>query len=88
MSRRRLAPVAPAPYEIRVAGHLDQHWTTWLDGLTLTHHHDGTTTLHGVVADQAALHGLLAKVRDIGATLISVSTTDAAPDPDARQQRR
>ncbi len=88
MSRRPPTPIAPAHYEIRVGGHLDEHWSTWFDGLILTHHDDGTTTLRGVVADQAELHGLLAKVRDIGATLISLSTIDTAHDPDPRQPRR
>ncbi|MGZ8742523.1 MAG: hypothetical protein ACXWXO_06345 [Nocardioides sp.] len=88
MSRRHPAPIAPAHYEIRVGGHLDEHWSTWFGDLTLTHHDDCTTTLRGVVADQAELHGLLAKVRDIGATLVSVSTIDATHDPDPRQQRR
>ena len=70
---------APARYELRLEGHLDDHWSTWFDGLALTHEADGTTTLRGRVPDQAALHGLLAKVRDIGATLISVEVIDA-PD--------
>ncbi|TMR97692.1 hypothetical protein [Nonomuraea basaltis] len=70
---------APARYELRIDGHLDDHWTAWFDDLTLTHENDGTTTLRGLVPDQAALHGLLAKVRDLGATLISVEVVDA-PD--------
>ena len=69
----------PISYEIRVLGHLDPHWTTWFDGLTLTQEDDGTTSLRGVVTDQAELHGLLAKVRDLGATLVSVTPVDAAP---------
>ena len=69
---RRLEAHAPALYELRVAGHLDEHWSAWFEGMALRHEHDGTTTLRGSVTDQAALHGLLAKVRDIGATLISV----------------
>ena len=68
-------------YEIRLAGHLDQRWAEWFDGLTLTHHSDGTTVLHGPVVDQAALHGLLHKVRDLGLPLISVA--QVAPDPPA-----
>ena len=68
----------PVSYEIRVLGHLDPHWSTWFTGLTLTHQDDGTTSLHGVVTDQAELHGLLAKVRDLGATLLSVTPDDAA----------
>ena len=77
MNRRR-GPGVPACYELRVEGHLDEHWSTWFDGLTLIRGDDGTTTLSGVVADQAELHGVLAKVRDIGATLISVRTIDAS----------
>jgi RimJ/RimL family protein N-acetyltransferase len=59
-------------YEFRVDGHLDDHWSAWLDGLTLARHDDGTTTLAGPMADQAQLHGLLARLRDIGATLMSL----------------
>ena len=57
-------PDGAASYELRVGGHLDQHWSTWFDGLTCTHEADGTTTFRGVVTDQSELHGLLAKVRD------------------------
>jgi hypothetical protein len=59
-------------YEIRLKGHLDNRWAAWFDGLTLTHQTDGTTVIHGPVADQAALHGLLQKVRDTGLPLVSV----------------
>ena len=68
----RPGPHAPDHYEFRIGGHLDEHWSAWLDGLTLTHEPDGTTMLRGPVIDQAKLHGLLAKLRDLGATLISV----------------
>ena len=64
---------SPGLYEIRVKGHLDTRWGAWFDGLTLTHGSDGTTTIHGPVADQAALHGLLQKIRDLGLPLISVN---------------
>jgi hypothetical protein len=64
-------------YEIRVEGHLDEHWSLWFDGMAIVREDDGTTTLHGLVVDQAALHGLLAKVRDLGTTLISVEVIDA-----------
>lgn len=74
MNRR---PHAPVYYELRVENHLDEHWSTWFDGMALIREDDGTTTLRGLVADQAALHGLLAKVRDLGTTLISVEVTDA-----------
>jgi hypothetical protein len=63
-------------YEIRVKGHLDPRWAAWFDGLSLTHDGDGTTCIHGPVVDQAALHGLLQKVRDIGLPLISVTRVD------------
>ena len=65
-------------YRLRVNGHLDQHWSTWFGDLTLTHEEDGTTCLTGAVADQAQLHGLLTKVRDLGVTLISVEVVDLA----------
>ena len=65
-------------YEIRIEGHLDSRWAAWFDGLALTHETDGTTVLHGPVVDQAALHGLLQKVRDLGLPLVSV--IHVAPD--------
>lgn len=74
------APQPPEKYELRIDGHLDQHWSAWFGDLTLTHDADGTTTLRGPVADQAELHGLLAKVRDLGVTLLSVKTLNAEPD--------
>jgi len=71
----RLRNQSPAGYEIRIDGHLGEHWSAWFDGLTLTHESDGTTTLRGAV-DQAGLHGLLSRVRDLGVTLISVKAID------------
>jgi len=65
-------------YRLRVNGHLDQHWSSWFGDLTLTHEEDGTTCLTGAVADQAQLHGLLTKIRDLGVTLISVEVVDLA----------
>jgi hypothetical protein len=59
-------------YELRVEGHLDDHWGEWFEHLELTRANDGTTALCGPVADQAALHSLLTKVRDAGMVLISV----------------
>ncbi len=67
-----------AHYELRIGGHLDEHWSAWFGDLSLTRNTDGTTTLRGTVIDQAALHGLLAKVRDLGLTLISLT---AMPTP-------
>ena len=68
----------PGRYEIRVKGHLADRWAAWFDGMTLTRMADGTTVLHGPVADQSALHGLLRKVDDLGLPLICVTLT--APD--------
>jgi hypothetical protein len=75
---RRPGPPAPAHYELRVGGHLDEHWSAWFGGLALTREDDGTTTLRGAVTDQAELHGLLAKIRDLGAPLLSVNTSDTS----------
>jgi hypothetical protein len=60
-------------YEIRLKGHLDAQWVTWFDGLNITLEENGDTLLSGPVADQAALHGLLRKVRDLGLSLVSVN---------------
>ena len=60
-------------YEIRVQGHLDSRWSAWFDGMTLVLSDDGSTVMHGQVADQAALHGLIQKVRDLGLPLLSVT---------------
>ena len=62
----------PATYEIRVRGHLDDHWSDRLCGLAITRNADGTTTLSGLLADQSELYGVLAGLRDIGAALLSV----------------
>jgi hypothetical protein len=67
---------APACYRFGIAGHLDDHWSAWFGDLTLTHESDGTTSLSGLVADQAELHGLLTRIRDLGVTLISVAVVD------------
>jgi hypothetical protein len=64
-------------YEIRLKGHLDSRWAAWFDGLSLTNESDGTTIIHGPVADQAALHGLLQKVRDLGLALVSVTQVES-----------
>ena len=64
-------------YEIRLDGHLGPRWAAWFDGLVLTNEHDGTTVISGPVIDQAALHGLLAKLRDLGVPLLSVTQLPA-----------
>jgi hypothetical protein len=59
-------------YRMRVDGHLDQRWSDWFDGLTITHDADGRTSLIGAIRDQAALYGLIDKARDLGLTLLAV----------------
>jgi hypothetical protein len=71
----------PSGYRLRVDGHLDEHWSSWFGDLTLTREDDGTTCLTGAVADQAELHGLLTKIRDLGITLISVAVVDESTGP-------
>ena len=78
----------PGQYEIRLKGHLDSRWSAWFDGLSIARCGDGTTLIHGPVADQAALYGLLQKTRDLGLPLISVNHADPdhpqAPTAEAR----
>ena len=71
-------------YEIRLKGHLDERWTDRFDGLTITLEEDGNTLLSGPVADQAALHGLLKKVRDLGMPLVSVIPIAPGPSSDVK----
>jgi hypothetical protein len=66
----------PQLYEIRVRGHLDARWAEWFEGLTITLEENGNTLLTGPVIDQAALHGLLKKARDLGLPLVSVSPVE------------
>jgi RimJ/RimL family protein N-acetyltransferase len=68
---------APTTYAIRVDGHLDDHWSAWLGGLDMTRDDDGATTVTVQVADQAQLHGVLAGLRDIGAVISELRTSDA-----------
>ena len=74
-------------FEIRLKGHLDDQWAEWFEGMTITLEEHGDTLLTGPVIDQAALHGLLKKVRDLGMPLISVSPVEPgqADLPDAKQ---
>ena len=67
------SPGPPNRYSIRVEDHLGPEWTDWFDGLTIHRHPDGTTTLEGPISDQAALHGVLLKVRDLGLALVAVN---------------
>jgi hypothetical protein len=71
----------PGVYRIRVQGRLEKRWSTWFDGMSLTPGPDGTTVLRGQVGDQAALHGLIQKVGDLGLTLLEV-TRESSDHPD------
>jgi hypothetical protein len=62
-------------YEIRIQGHLASRWSAWFDGMEITAADDGSTLIRGQVADQAALHGLIQKVRDLGLPLLSITNT-------------
>jgi len=76
MSQTATRQQTPCGYRLRVEGHLDQRWSAWFDDLTLTREGDGTTSLSGSVTDQAELHWLLRKIRDLSITLISVEVVD------------
>ena len=69
-------------YHIRVKGHLDPIWSAWFDGLTIANEPDGNAVLAGPIVDQAALHGVLIKVRDLGLTLLGVSLVAADGEDD------
>lgn len=79
MSNKPKPTSLPVIYQIRLKGHLDSQWTDWFEGLTFTLEEGGDTLLTGPVSDQAALHGLLKKVRDLGIPLISVSPVEPVP---------
>jgi hypothetical protein len=79
MSEHSTGHLDPGAYEIRIQGHLEPRWAAWFDGLSLSNEPDGTTLVTGPVADQAALHGLLQRVRDTGLPLISVERTHPHP---------
>ncbi|MEO8609513.1 MAG: hypothetical protein ABI690_16595 [Chloroflexota bacterium] len=69
-------PGQPLVYQIRLKGHLGSQWADWFGGVTITQEADGDTLLHCLVVDQAALHGLLRKVRDLGMPLVSVNRVE------------
>ena len=78
-------PISNVPYyEIRLKGHLEARWVQWFDGLAITLEDNGNTLLSGPLADQAALHGILKKVRDLGLTLLSVNSVE----PDTKEVRK
>jgi len=73
----RTDPGEPLVYQIRIKGHLGRQWTDWFGGLTITLEDNGDTLLTGPVVDQAALHGLLKRVRDLGVRLLSVNPVNS-----------
>lgn len=75
-SNQKLSLCRPVTYQIIIQGHLDEYWSEWFDGLTVTYNEQDDTLLTGQVTDQAALHGLLKKVRDLGLALISVNLVE------------
>ena len=83
-------PSQPMVYQIRIKGHLGRQWTDWFEGLAITLEDNGETLLTGPVVDQAALHGLLKKVRDLAMPLVSVMHVkpDPAERPESKQTRR
>jgi hypothetical protein len=72
MRNQKTNPSQPVAYQVRIKGHLGREWTDWFEGLTITLEEDGNTLITGPIIDQAALHGLLKKVRDLGMPLVSV----------------
>jgi len=84
-NEHRIATPVPH-YEIRVAGRLTPRWSAWFDGLTIATDPDGTTVIRGPVVDQAALHGLIQKLRDVGIPLLALTRlpTDVPDEPPAR----
>ena len=77
MSAERTPAGAPARYQIRVSGALDPHWSAWFEPLIITHDADGNTLLEGESIDQAALYGLINRMRDLGLTLLGVARQPA-----------
>jgi hypothetical protein len=71
-------------YQIRVQGHLDAGWTKWFDGLAVSNEANGTALLSGQIPDQAALHAVLVKIRDLGLTLIAIQRLDKKDDDSER----
>ncbi len=71
-------------YEIRIQGHLDEHWSEWFDGLDITYDADDNTMLRGPLVDETALHGVLIKVRDLALPLLAVNRIEAIQEEEER----
>jgi hypothetical protein len=84
-ARQGAGPIWPAVYQIRIEGHLGRSWAGWFAGLSIALEDNGDTLLTGAVADQAALHGLLRKVRDLGVPLVSVNRLATGREPQPSQ---
>jgi hypothetical protein len=80
MEQRHVLADGPAHYQIQVSGPLDAHWSGWFSDLTITHDSAGNTLLAGWLLDQAALYGVISRIRDLGLTLLSVQQLPAPPD--------
>lgn len=88
-NRKRSHPSQPIIYQIGIEGHLDAQWTDWFSSLSVTFEENGNTLLTGPVADQAALFGLLKKVRDLGMPLVSVNRVEPCkPDISAKTSEK
>ena len=74
-------------YEIEIKEHLEERWADWFEGMTIAHQSDGSTVLRGPIADQAALHGLLNKIRDLSLSLVSVRQEAASAEPSLEPQQ-
>ena len=83
---QRTDPAWPAVYQIRVEGHLGPAWTGWFAGMSIALEDNGDTLLTGAVVDQAALHGLLKRVRDLGVPLVSVNRLENGPAPQPTEE--
>jgi hypothetical protein len=83
---QRTDPAWPAVYQIRVEGHLGRAWTSWFAGLSIELEDNGDTVLTGAVVDQAALHGFLKRVRDLGVPLVSVNRLEPSPAPQPMEE--
>jgi hypothetical protein len=77
----------PLFYEIRVEGHIGDSWSSWFEGMTIRHEGSGETVLSGMLVDEAALHGVLMKIRDLGLPLVEVKRLTASVDTTEEKER-